>query len=442
MKYGLNSKVKLFILGIAIFFYSNAFSKTLYHYVLVGPNNALIIRTITDNNSCPLLTIDNKKTAMQMRVPLDTVEKKSQQSYFPVSVCELTLPSPHHKVSLNNQAIPLLKIKINKISVIGDTGCRLKAPHSFQACDNSNAWPLSTISHAISRDNPDVIIHVGDYLYRESQCKQKDCKNSPFGYNWNSWNEDVFKPMKELMSVSPLILIRGNHESCQRAGEGWFRFFDPYPYDPLLACIDRQQQVTDKPYSIILNSNIQIIVFDSAETTNKSIAVKTDLTHHFQDVGQMLIPSYRHWMLLHHPAFGMTYINKLGWVGGIRSTYDPLLAVGSSERFLSQFDLWIQGHIHTFELIDYQQSFMPLNIISGMGGTELEDKFPSIPKQFEVETDIFIKNINYSEHYGYLNLQVNHSKGTVTLKDTHGKTYNICNLDFNNKTFSCTQDKL
>ena len=40
----------------------------------------------------------------------------------------------------------------------------------------------------------------------------------------------------ELLATAPWILLRGNHEDCSRAGEGWFRFLDRAPMES--ACRD------------------------------------------------------------------------------------------------------------------------------------------------------------------------------------------------------------
>jgi hypothetical protein len=52
------------------------------------------------------------------------------------------------------------------------------------------------------------------------------CANSPYGYGWEAWNADFFEPSEPQLAVAPWIMVRGNHETCDRAGDGWFRFLD------------------------------------------------------------------------------------------------------------------------------------------------------------------------------------------------------------------------
>src|SRR5580693_2482600 len=58
----------------------------------------------------------------------------------------------------------------------------------------------------------------------------------PGAYGWDSWNADLFEPAVPLLAAAPWIMVRGNHEDCSRAGEGWFRFLDRAPLEA--ACRD------------------------------------------------------------------------------------------------------------------------------------------------------------------------------------------------------------
>src|SRR5580693_3599603 len=53
----------------------------------------------------------------------------------------------------------------------------------------------------------------------------------PGAYGWDSWNADFFEPAVPLLAAAPWIMVRGNHEDCSRAGEGWFRFMDRAPFE-------------------------------------------------------------------------------------------------------------------------------------------------------------------------------------------------------------------
>jgi hypothetical protein len=40
------------------------------------------------------------------------------------------------------------------------------------------------------------------------------------------WNVDFFEPSARLFAAAPWIMVRGNSETCEHAGEGWFRLLD------------------------------------------------------------------------------------------------------------------------------------------------------------------------------------------------------------------------
>src|SRR5262249_9219466 len=54
------------------------------------------------------------------------------------------------------------------------------------------------------RRRQDLVIHVGDYLYRQSACPPGDagCAGSPYGDDWPTWKADFFAP------AAPALLAR------------------------------------------------------------------------------------------------------------------------------------------------------------------------------------------------------------------------------------------
>src|ERR1700692_180109 len=63
---------------------------------------------------------------------------------------------------------PLKKDHLQKIILLGDTGCRLKESKKgsvYQDCNDPTDWTYPTVALKIAAEKPDLIIHVGDYLY-------------------------------------------------------------------------------------------------------------------------------------------------------------------------------------------------------------------------------------------------------------------------------------
>ena len=135
---------------------------------------------------------------------------------------------------------------MKSIAAFGDTGCRLKSAKTaakegdtddadargkFQDCNNPTLWPFAQVAQSVADAKPDLVIHVGDYLYRESACPTGDagCARSPYGDDWPTWKADFFAPAAPALRAAPWIVVRGNHEICRRAGPGYFRLLDPTP---------------------------------------------------------------------------------------------------------------------------------------------------------------------------------------------------------------------
>jgi hypothetical protein len=166
--------------------------------------------------------------------------------------CEAVVPAGHHVITVDGVELKLPVANPKRILVMADTGCRLNgaiAPNGAnqQNCHSPAAFPLSYLAPYEASFKPDAILQVGDWFYRDSNCTGgtgsatggaepfPGCNTitSPnyevWGDTFDSWNADVFYPMKPLLAAAPLIAVRGNHESCGRGARGWFAFLSPYP---------------------------------------------------------------------------------------------------------------------------------------------------------------------------------------------------------------------
>src|ERR671922_168775 len=220
-------------------------------WVELGPSGAVLARAITQADSCPKLTVDKAAARMEERAAPSLPD-------YPVRSCESALPPAARRVSLAGRRLPLPRRRPRRIVVVGDTGCRLKAVDGFQACNDPRAWPFARVAKSIARWHPDVVIQVGDYLYREEPCPpgNRGCRGSPFGQNWPTWDADFFSPAAPALRAAPWLFGRGDHELCSRAGPGWFRFLDPGPMPA--TC----QDVTE-PYFVDLG-RLRMLVLDTA----------------------------------------------------------------------------------------------------------------------------------------------------------------------------------
>ena len=222
----------LAIVALALAGGGAADARVLSQWVEVGPEGTSSVRAITDE-ACPSVVFDGTAMPMAVRSEPDQKFDNVKAAEFKVRGCEIAVPPGTIAGVLDGKTLPLVRPNPQRILMFGDTGCRLAAGNAFQDCNDPVAWPFARISALAATTRPDLVIHVGDYHYRESPCPAADrgCAGSPWGYGWDAWNADFFEPAAPLLAAAPWIMVRGNHEDCSRAGEGWFRFMDRAPFE-------------------------------------------------------------------------------------------------------------------------------------------------------------------------------------------------------------------
>merc|ERR1712190_680852 len=157
--------------------------------------------------------------------------------------------------TFGGRPLPLVTNLPNQTVLVGDTGLRVKAKNDgtcrkfvtpaenlygikvceeigsfdpglvagdFQALDN---WGMYQAFKTAAAGNPHLVVHVGDFLYRQGPCAANTgCaainEDRLYGDTWRGWATDVFIPAKPLFEVAPWVVVRGDHESCPRAGYG------------------------------------------------------------------------------------------------------------------------------------------------------------------------------------------------------------------------------
>jgi len=169
------------------------------------------VRAIAREDHCPIADIDGHAIPLGLRAPAN--------AEFP-GVCSLAVPRTARSVKLNGRAMPMPAAEARRIVVIGDSGCRVKGT-LVQDCNDPSKWPFPRIAALAAAKAPDLVIHVGDYYYRESPCPlgKTVCPGSPHGDRFSTWKADFLDPSAPLMAAAPMILVRGNHESCKRGGQ-------------------------------------------------------------------------------------------------------------------------------------------------------------------------------------------------------------------------------
>lgn len=280
---------------------------------------------------------------------------------FPVTVCERSVTGRAQRIRVGSRKLRSPPPDPRRIVVFGDTGCRLAAPSHFQACNDPAQWPFAQVARGIARWKPEMVVHVGDYVYRESPCPAGNagCAGSPHGDNWPTWEADFFDPARPALKAAPWVFIRGNHEDCAREGDGWFRLLDPRPMPP--AC----QDVTE-PFAIRL-ARLKLLMLDSSSASDFPPFNPGSYADQFAALDGWT-GKRKAWFLSHKPVWGLASIN-----GG--TDYAPTnttLQEASGNALSPRVQMALAGHLHNFELLGFGGGRRPPQIVSGGGGTMLD----------------------------------------------------------------------
>ncbi|MDB5410237.1 MAG: hypothetical protein JWL84_5149 [Rhodospirillales bacterium] len=308
-------------------------------------------RLVVDGDACPALTVDGKSVA--------TTQRAAPGAGFPYRICTASLPADGRSIAALGQDLAAPTTTPARIIVLGDTGCRVQR-QTIQACSDPAAWPFARVAERAAALHPDLVIHVGDYLYRETPCPAEDarCAGSPSGDNWASWSADFFAPGNSLLTAAPWVIVRGNHEDCTRAGRGWTRLLAVAPYDPAVPCA-----ASEAPYAVHL-AGLNFVVMDDATAPDLDTTPDLVALYRTQFAAVAPLATAPTWLLMHRPIRGIVRVK--GLVGGGNETM-----LAAKPDLPASVELLISGHIHAFEAINYGEASPP-QLVVGNGGDKLD----------------------------------------------------------------------
>ncbi len=394
-----------------------------YAYVVLGGHGAIARTILSGTMECPTINLGGAAERMNVRAPADDA--------FPVLVCETLMPPGTTSATIDGGLLPLPPLRFATIATFGDTGCRLKAggdsgksrrhhdhPEAgkFQDCNSASKWPFARLSATVAAKRPDLVIHVGDYIYRESPCPPGDenCKGSPNGDDWPTWQADFFRPASPLLAAAPWIMMRGNHESCARAGLGFFRFLHPE-----LARDDAPPACTDflLPYTVDMGGK-SFLVIDSSNAEDGCPDNACDSAPYATQF-KSLAPRPGAWLLSHRPIWA------IGRKFNLNQTLQQALA-SSGGRLPPAIELVLSGHLHLFELLSFTDQ-RPLQLVVGNGGTTLDKK---INRKLDGMAfgDTTVRYGRSVHHFGFAMIAPGEDGSTMTLIEPSGRQRMKCAL--------------
>jgi predicted phosphodiesterase len=345
-----------------------------YHWIEYIRDNKISARAITVSAICPKIKVNGKYHDMMLRSEIEDIELKQK-----VKVCEYDVTLANN-VAINEKNLKLPAKKINSFIVIGDTGCESSVfdeNHRAQNCLDQDAWPFHKVAQSVAKENPDMVIHLGDYAYKNKYNNNEDQKKNEL-MQWFFFKNEFFQPAKTLLETVPMIFIRGNHEVCSLMGKGWFAFLDPGKFQE---CVDHTPT-----YKLNLD-DLNFLVFDSSGS--KNITGET-YKQEFINIEKSL--DKPHWMLIHHPVIMMP---KLSDAKFFEKVHSPEISKAFSSDITKQISLVISGHYHVAAYLERKVDKLK-QLVLGNGGTKIHS---SEYKYFPYNDEVSKGEVSVS--YGY-----------------------------------------
>ena len=426
-------------------------------WVEIGANNQAIARVVMPyNTACPSITIDGTTSPMNLRVGPGTLPIRptstdttlaaamtsgnSKPSVFTTTTCELNIPAgAMHATVAGSINLPLPKPVVNRVVILGDTGCRISIGNVYQACGDPTVWPFSVIASAAAAMQPDLVLHVGDYQYRDNPCPPGNsaCSGTPWGYGSDTWAADVFAPAAPLFAAAPWVIVRGNHETCNRAGQGWYRYLDPNPYDAtgVKTCNDPANDNSgnyNDPWAVSFGDT-QIVTFDSSnvQKTAYNPAAFQPYTAELATAAGLATPSFLNIWAVHHPVLGYSAANPptLG-SPGLQSVMN---AAYPGNYYPPNVGIAVHGHVHDFQALNFSSNH-PATFVAGNGGDNLDS---ALPATFNPNADLpapstVINAFAYSQEFGFMVMDrvgaVGSKNWKFTSYRTNGTIIAVCSM--------------
>ena len=370
-------------------------------WVLQSAERGWTVRAITGAADCPTLrwtAADGKPgpglAAMGLRAAPAVLAPRPgapqgplRDTQFSLRSCEAPWPLGAARVQLGQFTLAAPPAEISRIVLIADTGCRMKqSDAAFQDCNDPQAWPFAAVSRSAAATRPDLVIHLGDLHYRESPCpvdpltqtERPGCAGSPWGYGDDAWQADFFRPAAPLLAAAPWLIVRGNHESCGRAGVGWQRYLAAEAFSAGRSCQDPAQDAEadfSAPYAVAISADTQLIVFDSSLAAGKAYPpgdpVFQRYTAQLQQVRQLAAAKPHSLFLNHHPVLGFGPSNSGRPKPGNAGLLSVMAAAEPGRLYADGIDLVLNGHVHLFEALGFVSGH-PATLVLGNSGSAME----------------------------------------------------------------------
>jgi len=374
-------------------------------------------RLITDAPACPKLMIDGRSRAM--------VERAAPSSDFPNRVCAAKAPIGARRLAIGRVGLPAPRARPRRLVILGDSGCRMKGL-SFQHCNDPSGWPFARVAALAAARKPDLVIHVGDYYYREKPCPDGNaaCAGSPYGDHWPTWRAEVFNPAAPLLAAAPWVFVRGNHEDCERGGRGWFRQLDAAP-------AARTCPAESDTFTVRLDG-VRLMVVDSADA--EDMTAPADTVAAFARRWPATGVGAPAWIVTHRPVWDTLRLGGLLSDSVVNATERAAV----KGRDLTGVQMILSGHVHNFTSLSFG-AVRPVQLIVGTGGDEQSPNDAPPPVVGSTTVDGEASDVFTMGRFGYFLLEKKGAEWTGAFHDLSDRVAAVCRLRA--RTLTCRAPK-
>lgn len=354
--------------------------------IIMRPPAALVRAVLPAAASCPGVRVDRPDgPALPMRR-----RDNPRPKHFPIVVCEALVPPTENVGRLyfpDSSYLPVPQFRrlyeefggFRRMIFLGDTGCRgyQSTEDKRQTCQTDN-WPFAQIAtHAAETGtngaaDPFVVIHVGDYVYRDRD-------------TWQLWQKEFFEPAQPLLEAASWIMLRGNHESCSfpppNSANGWLLLFGTEPDGSTHRCPDTQTVDFRRPYVVDIARDLQLGIVDTGDAFHfgKKPVPERPRSDPVTAFGFGELSENRDlWLVTHVPLWGIAGPSELseketatGAHAGFKEDSVKIQAIANG-RLPGNLRAVISGDLHYFQLVGQGDKGVPQFVV-GNGGVKLDE---------------------------------------------------------------------
>jgi len=245
------------------------------------------------------------------------------------------------------------------------TAIKRNTPFTFTVHADSQDGPavLGRLAEMMIKQKPDIFFSIGD----EVGC----------GINYETWAEQIFSPLRNLIIKTPYFVAIGNHEYCEATCGKPVKWFDEYISTPA---------ENSGYYYAVTYGNSRFIMLNMQGEDGCAGAIPGTKQYEWL-LKELESPEYKaadfHFLFMHQPPYSEYWGSSFKYQG---EDYARQYLVPLIDKY--HIDIMFSGHVHEYERGRWPKQDGAYYVITGGGGGALDNIFvkdwPQIDKHDSV----------------------------------------------------------